>query len=153
MSCTRTLRHSIIVVTLALCSALSACAPQASSDEAAAAVLATQAERFRAIVDADMVALDAILAPDLVYTHSHGGVDSKAEFMQTLATGNVDYLELAPRQPQVRVYDATAVVNGDVDLRVAAGGQQHSLSMRFTEVYIYTEDRWQLVAWQSTQIP
>ena len=153
VNCTRPFRIALVVSALPLCWLMSACAQETNGKDAAAEVLAIQAERFRAIVDADVEALDRILATDLVYTHSHGGVDSKADFLQSLASGAVDYLELTASEPLVRVYQATAVVNGDVDLRVEAGGQQHQLSMRFTEVYVYDDKRWQLVAWQSTQIP
>ena len=131
--------------------AVAGCSPE-RANTAEAVVLATQAERFRAIVDADFAALDSILAPDLVYTHSHGGVESKTEFLASLGTGNVDYLELTPTTSLARVYGNTSVVTGDINLRVAAGGQEHRATMRYTEVYVRKGVEWQLVSWQSTQI-
>ena len=151
MSCTKDRRIIPTLLILSLLWALAACAPDQAADTEAA-VLATQTERFRAIVAADLETLDEILASDLVYVHSHGGVDSKAEFIESLASGRVDYHELNPSNVQVRVYESTAVVNGDVSLRVTAGVQEHQVSMRFTEVYVYNDQRWQLVSWQSTQI-
>lgn len=152
MSFTRHHRKAPSILGLSLLWALAACAPEQTA-RSEADILAVQAERFRAIVDADTEVLDDILATDLVYTHSHGGVDSKADFIAGLSSGAVDYLELDPDNTQVRFYGDAAVVTGEVNLRVAAGGEEHNLAMRFTEVYVYRDDRWQLVSWQSTPMP
>ena len=152
MSCTETRQLGHVLLGLSLAWALAACEQERAAgieDD----VLATQTERFRAIVEADVDTLDAILAPELVYIHSHGGVDTKDEFIESLSSGRVDYLELAPKDVQIRLYENSAVVTGDISLRVAAGGQEHQLAMRFTEVYVYNDNRWQLVSWQSTGIP
>lgn len=150
MSCTRKRRIPYTLLVLSLLWAAVSCAPE-RADDAQTAVLATQTERFRAIVNADFEALESILAPDLVYTHSHGGVESKTEFLANLRSGRVDYLEMTPTRNQVRVYGDTAVLTGDISLRVAAGGQEHQVTMRYTEIYVRSDARWQLAAWQSTQ--
>ena len=152
MSFTRNRQSTHALLGLSLAWALVAC-EQEHSAYLEADVLATQAERFRAIVDADAETLDAILAPELIYIHSHGGVDTKDEFIGSLSSGRVDYLEMVPNDVKVRLYEDTAVVTGDISLRVAAGGQEHQVAMRFTEVYVYSDDRWRLVSWQSTGIP
>jgi len=132
---------------------MSACSQGPAPITSGADVLQVQADRFQAIVDADIKALDSVLADDLVYTHSTGSVESKADFLQSLATGTVDYKALSPSNQRVRIYDDVAVVNGDVDLHVAASGREHHVSMRFTEVYVHIGERWQLISWQSTGIP
>ena len=152
MNCTRHRPLGCVLIGLSLAWALAACEQEPPADFEAD-LLATQTERFRAIVDADLETLDAILAPELIYIHSHGGVDTKDDFIGSLASGRVDYLEMQPRDVQVRLYDETAVVTGDISLHVAAAGQEHKVNMRFTEVYVYSGDRWRLVSWQSTGIP
>jgi hypothetical protein len=38
-------------------------------------------QRYRAMCEADAVTLDKLLADSLVYTHSYGGADSKATYL------------------------------------------------------------------------
>lgn len=153
MSCTRRARTALLLFRLPLLFVgLSACEREPAPPDPRASVLQVQADRFQAVIDADIEALDAILAPDLVYTHSTGRVESKADFMQSIGSGSVDYIELTPTDSQVRLFGDVAVVNGDVNLHVAAGSREHRVSMRFIEVYTHSDEGWRLVAWQSTQI-
>jgi len=123
-----------------------------AGDEARDAVLAAQAERIRAMVDADLDALDELLADDLVYHHTTGRVDSKAALIASLAPGGIDYQLIEPQDSTLRLYGNTAVVTGHAALKVIAAGQTHDLSILFTEVYVLS-DRWRLVSWQSTRLP
>ena len=54
-----------------------------------AALLAVNAARFRAMVREDLSGLDTLLAPELTYIHSDGGLESKTEFLATLRTGRL----------------------------------------------------------------
>jgi uncharacterized protein (TIGR02246 family) len=124
-------------------------APAAAGDEIA--IQQVEALRYRAMVTGDLETLDRLLADDLVYTHSHGGVDDKASFLAALENGTVDYKRLAVDNVRIRVWEDAAVVTGGVKMLVAAGGEDHDLTSRFTAVYRFSDDRWQLVAWQSTR--
>jgi ketosteroid isomerase-like protein len=115
------------------------------------AIQQVEALRYRAMVTGDLDVLDRLLADDLVYTHSYGGVDDKETFLAKLDDGRVDYKRLAVDGVRIRVWEDAAVVTGGVRMVVAAGGEDHDLDARFTAVYRFTDDRWQLVAWQSTR--
>jgi len=133
----------------AVCLCAVAAAAPAAGDEIA--IQQVEALRYRAMVTADVETLDHLLADDLVYTHSHGGVDDKASFLAALKDGSVDYKRLAVDGVRIRVWEDAAVVTGGIEMRVAAGGEDHDLSSRFTAVYRFSADHWQLVAWQSTR--
>ena len=53
----------------------------------------------------------------------------------------------------MRVYGATAILNGTAKLSVVSEGQPKDVHVRFTDVWAERAGRWQLIAWQSTKLP
>src|SRR4051812_38731834 len=51
------------------------------------AVLDAEDRRYRAMVEGDLVALDALLAPGMSYAHSSGRRESKDEYLGRLRSG------------------------------------------------------------------
>ena len=117
------------------------------------AVADTQERRFKAMVDADRAVLDALLADDLVYIHTTGAVDTKASLMDSIVSGRVDYVQLDSDESRQRVAGDAVVVTGTAQLAVVAGGSEHALTIRYTEIYVPAGDGWQLASWQSTRVP
>ena len=111
------------------------------------------AGRFRAMIEADGEALERVLADDLSYTHTTGKVDTRQTFIDSLSSGAVSYDAIDTYDRSVRFYGNVAVITGSADFEVSAGGQQLAFPIRFTEIYEWSDDRWQLVAWQSTRLP
>ena len=116
-------------------------------------VLDLENRRFQAMVDADIAALESIFADDLSYTHSTAALDTKESFIGSLSSGALKYESMTPSNMQVRDYGGTAVVTGNADVRVVTGGQQIGFSLRFTDVVVRRDGRWQVVAWHATRLP
>lgn len=116
-------------------------------------VLETQQKRFRAMVEADRAALEALLADDLVYIHTTGVIDTKSSLIDSVVSGAIDYTRLVPTDTTLRFAGNAAIITGSADLGVIAGGKTHEASIRFTEVYVDAGDGWRLVSWQSTRVP
>ena len=108
--------------------------------------------RFRAMLQADGTTLDQILANELTYTHSSGRVDSKAQLVHSLQSGELKYDSISADDVSVRTYGDSAVVRGRARMKVQSGEQKLDLQIRYTDVYVRHGGRWQLVAWQSTRI-
>jgi len=128
-------------------------AAAATIDDRIVQVSATQAARFQAMLEADVAALNEILADDLVYAHTTGTIDTKASMIDNIGSGAVNYELIEPTDTKIRLYGDVAVVTGSANMRVRAGDQLYELSIRFIEVYVLADDRWQLVSWQSTRVP
>ncbi|PYV16156.1 MAG: hypothetical protein DMG07_08375 [Acidobacteria bacterium] len=77
-------------------------------------------------------------ADDLTHTHSSGRVDTKVDFDRD----NV----------RVRVYGDAAVVTGTAKVHVKSDTRDAKFEIRFVDVYVRRNGRWQMVAWQSTRI-
>lgn len=128
-------------------------APAYADRSPAAEVKKLELQRFDAMVRGDTVLLGSLLAEDLTYTHTTGVVDSKARFLESLASGKLRYLAWKPDGMEVRLFgEATAVVTGRIDARVVANGKEASFLACYTSVYTKRHGRWLLAAWQSTRV-
>ena len=120
---------------------------------ASEAVRAAESQRLRALVTADYAALDRLLADDLTYTHSTAKVDTKATYLEPLLAGRTRYQSLEPADVQVRIYGTTGVVTGVLRSVALVAGKESRTNLRFTNVWVERDSRWQMVAWQSTRLP
>src|SRR6266513_2340896 len=124
-----------------------------AQDSATTRVLAADDQRFAAMMRADTATLRTKLADDLAYTHTTGARQDKAEFLRTLASGQLRYRSISPTQRTVRFLSSEgAVVVGRSNMKVESGGQVLAFAIRYLAVYRRVEGEWQLVAWQSTRL-
>jgi len=116
-------------------------------------VIQVENRRFQAMMDADTDSLEPILADELTYTHTSGVLDTKESFIRRLSAGTLNYESFVPSNMQVRSYGDTAVVTGNAEVQVSNSSNRTSFSLRFTDVLVHRDGRWQVVAWQSTRLP
>ena len=139
---------------LTLLLALAGCQLQpADSHTMRQEVRATQSARFNAMIAADVETLDAILADGLVYTHTTGRVETKAEFLESLKSGTVSYDKVEIIDNAIRIAGDVASSTGAAEMSVSTPTRSMSFAIRFVEVYVRNGEGWQLIAWQSTRIP
>ena len=119
----------------------------------ASAVLAAERRWTEALVKADVDALDRLYADDLVYVHSGGNVETKAQFLDRMRKGGLKYQKVELVDPRVRVFGAAAVVNGAFDVSVLVDGQPMNHRVIYTHVYAERNGEWRLVAHQTTRAP
>ncbi|MGQ0546784.1 MAG: nuclear transport factor 2 family protein [Betaproteobacteria bacterium] len=116
-------------------------------------ILALQDRRFAAAVEEDFKALEAMVHDELVYTHSHGGGDTKASWIDAMRSRKTRYRRIVPGERKARVYGDAALITGRVDFEVESSGQPRSLRLVFLEAWTKTPQGWKFVAWQSTPRP
>lgn len=109
--------------------------------------------RFKVMVAKDIPGLQAVLHKDLVYFHSSGAQDTKESYIASIASGKSSYVTITPEEMQQRVYGKTGINTGIVSiLQQATDGVQTTIRLRFTDVFVYADKRWQMVSWQSTKL-
>ena len=111
-----------------------------------------ETRRFRALTEADVPALERLLADDLIYTHASGWRQTKAEFLASIRSGELLYHSFASDDLNVRGYGNVVLVTGHAAAKVRAKGQELNVSLLYLEAYVKREGRWQLVAWQATRL-
>ncbi|HEY9532563.1 MAG TPA: nuclear transport factor 2 family protein [Burkholderiales bacterium] len=109
--------------------------------------------RYRAMCEADAATLDKLLADTLVYTHSYGGADSKASYLEGVRSKKWLYRKIDRPKENIQVHGECAVVTGQVRIELEADGKPKTLNSAYTNVWIKGAKGWQMVAWQSTPLP
>jgi ketosteroid isomerase-like protein len=128
-------------------------AQTAATPQSVQMIRALEERRFAAMMRRDTEALAAMLSDDLTYTHSSGQLETKGQFLDSIRNGAIQYTAILPEGLDVRLYGETAVVTGKGTFKVRMQGEDRSLQLRFTDVYVRRGDGWQMVAWQSTRLP
>jgi ketosteroid isomerase-like protein len=125
-------------------------ATAAPADDAPA--LAADRARFDAQVKGDLAALDKLLAPDLTYVHSSGALETKDEFLRGIESGKYKYRAVATEGVAVRSYGEVTVLGGKATIDVVVDGKDLHVVLRYTDVWVKRDGRWQMVAWHSTRL-
>jgi ketosteroid isomerase-like protein len=141
------------VLLLLVCGVLPASSAAQVDSASVRQVLTAEDQRFAAMLHADTVALERLLATDLTYTHTDGEQNTKAEFVRILSSGALRYASIAPEAREVRVFGSLAVVTGRSAMRVESDGQARAFHIRYLAVYRRRARGWALIAWQSTRLP
>lgn len=136
---------------LAFC--LIAAAPAHADADRTAAVLATENARVAAMTQADLPALERVLAADLSYGHSNGRIDDRASLLDALRARKLVYRSMRVSELTVRFAGDSALVRGRADVSVGPDGREESFALRYLAVYAWRERRWQLTAYQSVKLP
>jgi ketosteroid isomerase-like protein len=137
---------------LALSAAVFAQTPPAKTQQAQ--VEAAEKAVSQAVTAKDAAALRLLLADDLIYTHSTGLIETKAEFLRKLEDGTQTYHAIQHEDIQVRVNgNSAAVAMGawyDTETKGQARAKNH---LRILRYYVKRGGKWRLVAHQSARLP
>ncbi len=111
-------------------------------------------QRLTAVVQADMPTLRRLHASDFQLVTPYGDVQDRDEYLESLASGQLDYLRFEPTSPvRVRRYDRAAVVRyrSEIDIVVVGLGRL-SHQVWHTDVYELDGRRWRVVESHATAI-
>lgn len=133
------------ILTLLLFLSLNSIAQNQSAELLKQDVLKSQNDRIAAMIGANIDVLETFLADDLTYSHTNGWTETKAGYLETLESGNINYITFVPKDVNVRIYGDTAVLTG----KVAVNLGRTDFEIKFLEVQRKVDNKWLLVAWQS----
>src|SRR5262245_30454812 len=123
------------------------------SDAIKAEIKRLEDRRYQAMIDNDFDTLDKLVGHDLIYTHSTGQSDTRAEYLALCKKGVFKYLKIERPVENIQVYGDTVVVTGNVKMDAIIEGKTKMLNSRYTNVWIKGVKGWQMVVCQSTSIP
>ena len=110
-------------------------------------------KRMTAMAEKDIATLNAVLADDLIYTHSSARLDTKQSLIGNMESGSTVYTSVVPSNVKAQDLGDTVVLTGECKISVNANGRPNSFGVRFTDVYANKGGKWQMVTWQSTKLP
>ena len=110
-------------------------------------VLQFERDACKAFLDADPAALERVLTADFTLTLSNGEISTRADEINELRSGKVDYDIFENYDMKARLYgDNTAVVLGKTRVKGTSEGKQFDRVVQFTDTLIKREGRWQVAA-------
>ena len=117
------------------------------------AIIDLDKKRMQAMARKDVATLQAVLAEDLVYTHSSARLDTKKSLIDNMVKGTTVYTGVEPSEVKAQDLGDSVVLTGLCKINVVANGTPNAFTVRFTDVYARRNGRWQMVTWQSTRLP
>ncbi len=146
----RAILCALIALPLFLCSHIDLYASDTAQDEKA--VLSIDRERTEAQIKQDSATLDRLLSDDLTYVHASGLVQSKTEFIADLQSNKRVYKSITNSDVNLRLLQGTAIITSKSEINVSFDGKENDLFLQVIEVYAKRNERWQLIAYQSTRL-
>ena len=126
---------------------------QKAGGAAEEAVRSAELARFAAMTSGTSDDLGRLLGDDLIYTHSNALVDTKTSYLESMTGGSLTYHSIEPSDMKVRVYGTTAIITASATMKVTSKGVPATNHLRYTDVWVLRDGRWQMVGWQSTRKP
>jgi hypothetical protein len=121
-----------------------------SKDEAA---VATAVESLRkAMLDADKGNLEKFTAPELSYGHSSGKVETKAEFVEALASGKSDFVSIDLSNQTIKMAGNTAIVRHVLTGSTNDNGVAGNVKLSILTIWQKQKGEWKLLARQAVRL-
>ena len=124
----------------------------ATAQDTSAVTAAVESLR-KAMIAGDRSALDKLSADELTYGHSSGRLETKAEFIEALASGKSGFTAIELSDQSVRIVDNVALVRhvfNAVRRNAPAGDDKMKLSI--LTVWLQKNEQWKMVARQAAKL-
>jgi hypothetical protein len=140
----------LAIMAASLSIVLSAAAAESSAD----AVLRADAQRLAALEAGDIAAFNELVSEELHLVHSDGRVQTRAEYVAPVISGEIAYENIRTYDVQVmRATEDVVVLHGRIDMRKRTGLQKVDQRLMFLAVWRLEHGVWRLFAYQSARPP
>lgn len=114
--------------------------------------LKLDARRCEVLLACDGAGLAAIIDEGLTYTHASGRRDTKATYVDSVASGRSKYVRLDREEVTARSVGNAVLVEGRVNMTVVVEGVEKNLYNRYLGVWTAVSGKLLLTAWASTKL-
>jgi ketosteroid isomerase-like protein len=141
------------VVAVYFVSCMMLASAEVNAQDRADQLRAIERARLRSLVDADIPTASRLHADDFELIYPQGGTLSREQYLQRIASGDLNYLEWEPGEIRVRLYGNSAVIRHQARLRISVKGSP-GRAVRFwhTDLYEKRKGPWQIVWSHATQV-
>jgi|SRR6266446_634946 ketosteroid isomerase-like protein len=127
--------------------------PAAVAESADEASVAQAIEALRkAMLDADRGRLEELVADQLSYGHSSGRVETKAQYIDVIASKKTIYKSIALSEPTTAVAGNNAIVRHVFSAETESDGKPGSAKVGVLQVWQKQDGRWKLLARQAYKL-
>ena len=150
----RFLRLFAVFAILGLVAVGTASAEDCSGTITAEEAMKAETARYAAQTSNDFAAMEKLFGNDLTYNHSSAATDDKAKYIEAMRSGRTKYRTMTPNSDvTTRTYGCLAIITGTAVYEVTSGGQDRTVPLRFTAIWVKRPSGPEFVSWQSTGIP
>lgn len=111
------------------------------------AIRALERDRFRAMVEGDGEALDALLSDKVFYVHTNGKRETKQQFIDAIAAGRRRYRQIEIQSQDILpVGDETCLVTGRALIEMETNNGGLVFPIAYTAVQAQEGGHWRLLA-------
>ena len=123
---------------------------QSEADE----IRSVEHRRLQALVEADTITAELLHADDFQLISPLGGMVSRDDYLDMVASGDVDYLFWEPGEMEVKVYGNAAVIRYQAEIKIKVRWAPDAPEGLFwhTDLYEKQNGQWKVVWSQATQI-
>lgn len=114
---------------------------------------AVEDARYAAMVAGDADGLAKMLADEFVYHQPTGAVQDKPGYIRQVTGGAVKLFKAERYDVKINVYGDTATAMGSTLVAAEMGGKPLRMDLRYLNVWVKRDGRWQLAARQSAVKP
>jgi hypothetical protein len=126
--------------------------PTAKVEEAAdKAVLRLSKDKWGWMSERKVEALEALFHDEAVFVHM-GGTMSRAQELEVIKSGSIQYKKAEIQDASVRIIGTTAIVLNRIRLLAVVGGNEVTNPFVVTEVYVQQDGKWKLVSLSFTRL-
>lgn len=106
-----------------------------------------------AMVSGDRKDLEDIAATDLSYGHSGGKIEDKAAFVESIASGKSDFVNIDLANQTVKITGNTGIVRHELHAKTNDGGKPAEVHLGILLVWQLQGKEWKLLARQAFKLP
>lgn len=136
------------VFTMATTSAAQQAAPATKAEQE---ILALSRDKWRWMADRKVDSLSALFHDVAIFVHM-GATMTRAQELETIRAGNIQYKHAEIFESSARFIDSTAIVLSRIRLDAVVGGNEVSNPFSVTEVYVRQKGAWRLGALAFTRL-
>jgi 4-carboxymuconolactone decarboxylase len=114
------------------------------------AILALSKDKWRWMSERKVDALEALFHEKAVFVHI-GGTMSRAQELDVIKSGRIQYKKADIQDASVQVIGTTAIVLNRIRLLAVVGGNEVTNPFVVTEVYVQQDGKWLLAALSFTR--
>lgn len=106
----------------------------------------------KALESGDRTSLEKISSENLSYGHSSGLVENRSQFVQALASGQSDFLNISISNQRIVVTGKNAIVRHRLDATTRDKGKDGEAHLNILLVFRKEQGQWKLLARQAAKI-
>lgn len=115
--------------------------------------LVEAAEKLRVtMIDPTKSALEKLLVDSLTYGHSSGKIDTKQTFVESLISGNSDFVSIDISNQTFQVFKNTGIIRHNLSAVTNDGGKPGTVKLHVLTVWVKKGSRWLLASRQALKI-